>query len=104
KAEVNFLMSMAGDTAPDVFYVNFRQCFSYIDQGFCRPLDDLLNKDPDSKARVLPEIEKVLRSYDGQMYAMPFYQVAQALSFRKDHFREAGIDPNRPPRTWDEFY
>lgn len=104
KAEVNFLMSMAGDTAPDVFYVNFRQCFSYIDQGFCRPLDDLLAKDPDSKARVLPEIEKVLRSYDGKIYAMPFYQVAQALYFRKDHFREAGLDPNRPPQNWEEFY
>lgn len=104
RAEVNFLMSMAGDTAPDVFYVNFRQYFSYIDQGFCRPLDDLLNKDPDSKRRVLPEIEKVLRSYDGQMYAMPFYQVAQALYYRRDFFREAGLDPEKPPKTWAEFY
>ena len=103
KAEVNFLMSMAGDTAPDVFYVNFRQYFSYIDQGFCRRLDDLLDADPDSKKRVLPEIEKVLRSFDGSMYAMPFYQVAQALYFRKDHFVEAGLDPNEPPKTWDEF-
>ena len=103
KAEVNFLMSMAGDTAPDVFYVNFRQCFSYIDQGFCRPLDDLLVADPDSKRRILPEIEKVLRSYDGHMYAMPFYQVAQALYYRKDHFVEAGLNPNDPPQTWDDF-
>src|SRR5438046_1974738 len=35
------LMGMAGDTAPDVFYVNFRQMTNYIEQGFCRPLDDL---------------------------------------------------------------
>ncbi|MBS1713559.1 MAG: extracellular solute-binding protein [Armatimonadetes bacterium] len=103
QAEVNFLMSMAGDTAPDVFYVNFRQYFNYIDQGFCRPLDDLLDADPDSKRRVLPEVEKVLRHYDGRMYAMPFYQVAQALYYRKDHFREAGLDPNEPPQDWEQF-
>ena len=52
------------------------ECFSYIDQGFCKPLDEFLEKDPDSKSRVLPEIEKVLRSYDGKIYAMPFFQVS----------------------------
>src|SRR5688500_14925664 len=35
RAESMFLMGMAGDTAPDVFYVNFRQYYSFIDQGFC---------------------------------------------------------------------
>lgn len=103
KAESNFLMSMAGDTAPDVFYINFRQYFSYVDQGFCRPLDDLLEAHPKAGERMLPEVESVLRSLDGKIYGIPFYQVAQALYYRKDHFREAGLDPARPPRTWDEF-
>ncbi len=103
RAESGFLMSMAGDTAPDVFYVNFRQYFNYIDQGFCRPLDDVIYADPESKARINPFIEKVLRSYDGKLYAMPFYQVAMALYYRKDHFAEAGLNPNHPPATWDEF-
>lgn len=103
RAESGFLMSMAGDTAPDVFYVNFRQYFSYIDQGFCRPLDDLIAKDPASMERVQPEIEKVLRSYDNRIYAVPFFQVAQALYYRKDIYAKAGLDPNKPPRTWEEF-
>lgn len=103
RQESGFLMAMAGDTAPDVFYVNFRQYFAYIDQGFCRPLDDLVDKDPASKKRINPFIEKVLRTYNGQLYAMPFYQVAMALYYRKDHFVQAGLDPNKPPRTWDEF-
>ena len=37
-----FLMAMAGDNPPDIFYVNFRQYYNFIDQGFCRPLDDLV--------------------------------------------------------------
>lgn len=104
KADGNFLMSMAGDTAPDVFYVNFRQYFSYVEQGFCRPLDDLASRHPDATSRIVPEIETVLRSLDGHLYGVPFYQVAQALYYRKDHFVEAGLDPQRPPRTWAEFY
>jgi len=103
RGESGFLMSMAGDTAPDVFYVNFRQYFNYIDQGFCRPIDDLVNADPVSKARIVPEIETVLRSYDNKLYAMPFFQVAMALYYRKDFFIEAGLDPDRPPKTWDEM-
>ncbi|MDI9635017.1 extracellular solute-binding protein [Kamptonema cortianum] len=104
KAESNFLMSMAGDTAPDVFYVNFRQYYNYIDQGFCRPLDDLIARNPSLIERVNPTILEVIQSYDGKVYALPFFQVAQGLYYRKDHFKEAGLDPNRPPKTWDEYY
>ncbi|MBI5707113.1 MAG: extracellular solute-binding protein [Armatimonadetes bacterium] len=104
RLESAFLMAMAGDTAPDVFYVNFRQYYNYNDQGFARPLDDLIAGDPASVGRMNPLIEKVLRSYDGKIYAMPWYQVAQALYYRKDHFAEAGLDPDRPPQTWEEFY
>lgn len=104
KADSMFLMSMAGDTAPDVFYVNFRQYYNYIDQGFCLPLDRFVETDPTSVERVNPVIMDVVRSYDGRIYAIPWFQVAQGLYYRKDHFVEAGLDPNRPPRDWDEFY
>src|SRR5690606_37371623 len=53
--------------------------------------------------RVNPTILKVLKSYDGQIYAVPWFQVAQGLYFRKDHFIEAGLDPSRPPKTWAEL-
>lgn len=104
RAESGFLMSMAGDTAPDVFYVNFRQYYNYIDQGFCRPLDDFIKNDPESLSRVHPIVQNVLRSYDGKVYAVPWFNVAIALYYRRDHFLEAGLDPNRPPTTWEEFY
>ena len=25
------------------------------------------------------------------------------LTWNKDHFKEAGLDPEKPPKTWDEF-
>ncbi len=102
-ADNGFLMAMAGGEGPDVFYVNFRQYHTYLDQGFCRPLEDLIARDPSVMGRVNPAVDRVLRSYDGKRYAAPFFQVAVALYYRKDFFRAAGLDPERPPRTWAEF-
>ncbi|MBI1331353.1 MAG: extracellular solute-binding protein [Armatimonadetes bacterium] len=98
-----FLMSMAGDSSPDIFYVNFRQYYTFLEQGFCRSLDDLIAKDPDVMARCNPTVKKVLTSYDGKVYAVPFFQVATALYYRRDFFRSAGLDPDKPPKTWDEL-
>ena len=102
-ADNGFLMAMAGGEGPDVFYVNFRQYHTYLDQGFCRPLEDLIARDPTVMARVNPTVDKVLRSYDGRRYAVPFFQVAVALYYRRDFFAAAGLDPSRPPKDWEEF-
>ena len=98
-----FLMSMAGDSAPDIFYVNFRQYYTFLEQGFCRPLDDLITQAPEVMERCNPTVKKVLTSYDGKVYAVPFFQVATALYYRRDFFREVGLNPDNPPKNWDEL-
>jgi ABC-type glycerol-3-phosphate transport system substrate-binding protein len=40
---------------------------------------------------------------EGRILGMPFYTGTDALYFRVDHFEEAGLDPNSPPKTWDEL-
>ncbi len=104
QADNMFLMSMAGDKSPDIFYVNFRQYYTFLDQGFCRPLDDLVAQTPNVLDRVNPTILKVVKSYDGHIYAVPFFQVALGLYYRKDHFIEAGLDPAKPPKDWNELF
>lgn len=37
------------------------------------------------------------------VWAMPTKTLVAALLYRKDLFYEAGLDPERPPETWDEF-
>lgn len=101
--ESSFLMAMAGGMAPDVFYVNFRKLHTYIEQGFLQPLDEFIKEDPEVMKRVHPRIREVI-TVDGHVYCVPWFQCAMALYYRKDLFRAAGLDPNRPPRNWDEFY
>ncbi len=40
---------------------------------------------------------------DGQQWTMPFSMSNQILFYNKDLFREVGLDPEKPPTTWDEL-
>ncbi|HVK03765.1 MAG TPA: extracellular solute-binding protein [Armatimonadaceae bacterium] len=102
-AESGILLAFAGGSAPDVVYVNFRQLRNYVGQGFLRPLNDLIAQTPDVMDRVQPRIKQELM-VDGQVYSIPWAQYVQALYYRKDLFRAAGLNPNKPPTNWDEFY
>jgi multiple sugar transport system permease protein len=104
-AESSLLLQFAGGTAPDVVYVNFRQSASYIRQKFLMPLDGYLDADPSVMKRINPNIASVLRDAGhGKIYSIPYAQYVQALYYRKDLFQAAGLDPERPPANWDEFY
>jgi len=109
------LLAIAGNVAPDVLYVNFRQSDTYISQGFLHPLD--LPDDayftalsPDEVARrIHPKIEPVVRrpGPDGQthVWAMPGGPpLARVVLYRRDLFDAAGLPTPTPDWTWDDFY
>jgi multiple sugar transport system permease protein len=99
----DFLLAMAGGSAPDIIYVNFRQLGSYVNQDFLYPLNEYVDKTPGILRNVNPSIRRVL-NIDGKIYCVPWGQFAMALYYRKDLYRDSGLDPDKPPRTWDEFY
>ena len=41
--------------------------------------------------------------YNGNRYGVPWYTDARLLLYNKRMFREAGLDPDNPPETWDEL-
>lgn len=41
--------------------------------------------------------------YQGKTYGVPFQRSTQVMYWNKAAFKEAGIDPNRPPANWDEL-
>jgi multiple sugar transport system permease protein len=123
--EAGPLMAIAGGVAPDILYVNFRKSDSYVQEGFLYPLDEYI--DPEGKYRVdadtpfsETEVPDALRQRvpapvwpviyragpDGRkhVWALPISTYVMALMYRKDLFLDAGLDPERPPATWDEFY
>ncbi|MCL6591504.1 MAG: sugar ABC transporter substrate-binding protein [Firmicutes bacterium] len=57
--------------------------------------------DPELKADLNPAINCV--SYKGKIYGLPRFLSIRNFLYNKRMFKEAGLDPNKPPRTWDEF-
>ena len=41
--------------------------------------------------------------YDGRVYGLPVSTNNLQLFYNKDLFRQAGLDPEQPPTTWDEL-
>jgi len=104
-AESNLLLAFAGGTSPDVVYVNFRSSASYIQQGFLMPLDGYLKQEPVVLARINSTLLPILRDAGhGHIYSIPYLAAVQALYYRKDLFQAAGLNPDKPPANWDEFY
>ena len=103
------LMAIAGGTSPDVIYVNFRQSDTYIQRGFLAPMDEFLSEVPDEELAEMipPTLDPVVRrpGPDGatRTWAMPYQTLATVMLYRRDLFAAAGLDPERPPRDWDEL-
>ncbi len=104
--EVGPLLAMAGGVAPDVLYVNFRISDSYIQQKFLYPLDEYVDKwakEEDISQYIYEPVWPVIKR-EGHVWAIPYQTYVMTLQYRKDLFREAGLDPEHPPRNWDELY
>lgn len=107
-SDTSMLMSVAGGTAPDILPVNFRTSDTYISQGFLAPLDAYIEQmPPDELAERIPKTVMPVVHRDGpggrHYWAMPQRVVATVLIYRRDLFAAAGLDPNRPPETWEEL-
>jgi ABC-type glycerol-3-phosphate transport system substrate-binding protein len=44
-----------------------------------------------------------LGKYKGKIYGISYFPAPEILVYRKDFFKEAGLDPEKPPRNWDEL-
>lgn len=98
-----FYIAVAGGVPPDVMFVDGPQVAEWAQKGILLPLDDLL-----PQAGILPEDfwEPCWKQtvYEGQIYALTYCADPNfAFFWNKDLFRKAGLDPDQPPRTFEEM-
>jgi len=51
----------------------------------------------------LPTVTGYYTDPQGNMLSMPYNSSTPVLYYNKDAFSKAGLDPNAPPKTWEEF-
>jgi multiple sugar transport system permease protein len=96
------LMAIAGGTAPDVMSLWVHKVQNYIEQGFCQPIEDKIATWPDKDK--MPEAYWPVLTSGKHVYGVVYFYYTLQLMYRKDMFQEAGLDPEKPPKTWDELY
>ncbi|MGN6158162.1 MAG: sn-glycerol-3-phosphate ABC transporter substrate-binding protein UgpB [Devosia sp.] len=51
----------------------------------------------------LPAVVGYYTDTDGNMLSFPFNSSTPILYYNKDEFQKAGLDPNTPPKTWEDL-
>ncbi|HEX4145427.1 MAG TPA: extracellular solute-binding protein [Pirellulales bacterium] len=88
---------------PDAAIIEIHHVVEFAVDDRIQPLDELIKNDPTFQPEdLLPGILTNLR-YRDKLYALPMNRSTPILYYNKDRFTAAGLDPNKPPATWQEL-
>jgi ABC-type sugar transport system permease subunit/ABC-type glycerol-3-phosphate transport system substrate-binding protein len=101
------LTSVVGGVPPDVINQDRFTIGDWASRGTFQPLDKFLeaekNKPDGVRAENYYEAAWKEALYKGQVYGVPTGIDDRMLMYNKAIFREVGLDPEKPPRTWKEL-
>ncbi len=101
------LSGVVGNSPPDVFRRESLLFGDIAARGILRPLDDFIEQDKSRPDGIHKEdyLDAVWESgqYQGKMYGLPESSNPVVLAYNRELFRQAGLDPDMPPMTWDEW-
>lgn len=97
-----FVASLAAGHGPDVLYQNRHSLSELASLGAFRAVDDLIERDGIKITDWAP-VQYREMSWMGHQYGLPLETDTRFLLWNKDIFTEVGLDPDRPPRTWQDL-
>lgn len=103
------MLAAIGHDPPDVAGLWNFNVVPFAEGGALEPLDDLMAEAGLTRDYYIENYLK-LCEYEGKIYALPTAPMSMALFYNREHFRrkarelrEAGLDPDRAPRTIEEL-
>jgi ABC-type glycerol-3-phosphate transport system substrate-binding protein len=100
-ARDKLLASVAGGLPPHVALVDQFWPPLMVKSGALVPLKNFV--DPVEYLQDYSQVSKDTVTVNGEAWTVPFSLSNQILLYNKDKFREVGLDPEKPPTTWDEL-
>ncbi len=97
----DFTAALAAGTLPTVFTIPFTDGKGLISQHQIVNIDSRV-KQWDYISKFNPNVLVNGQDTDGSIWAIPTQAYGMSLTYNRTLFTQAGLDPNKPPTTWDE--
>ena len=86
---------------PDIHFSIPDLTVAIKETGAVQPVEDIVEEIDSSHPFLQAAVQPY--QYEGHTWAVPVFGMIQMLWYRKDIFEAAGLDPESPPRNWDEL-
>ncbi|MEW1913583.1 extracellular solute-binding protein [Kitasatospora sp. NPDC085895] len=98
----SFTAQLKGKTQPDVFYTYFTDLDQVLDADQAEDISAYVNERTVPALKDIdPSVMKTLTS-EGRLYGLPTTNYKMGLLYNRKLFKQAGLDPEKPPTTWAE--
>jgi sn-glycerol 3-phosphate transport system substrate-binding protein len=99
---VKALTAMKSGEPPQTAIILSTDMFTLIDEDAIVPFDEVLK--PEDQAWVKSFFPGFMKNSQtgGKTWGIPFQRSTIVLYWNKELFKEAGLDPNKPPASWAE--
>jgi multiple sugar transport system substrate-binding protein len=94
------MVAILGRNAPDIFQVSSGWIPQLQGIGGLEPLNGLFSAD---ELAQFPERMIESTSITGKVYSLPWLPGPIVLTYNRTLMKEAGLDPDKPPKTWLEL-
>lgn len=95
--------AFATNTAPDILEIDNPEVAVFSSRGVLLELSDYAAEAEHFDVEKMLAGMRAAATWDGGLYAIPKAANTIALYYNADMFRDAGLDPDRPPETWSEL-
>lgn len=96
------LTSVASNDGPDIIAMSASRIPQFADEGLFMPVDDFYEDAANETDAITPAAVEA-SIYDGANYGVPVNYAPMMMYYNKALFTAAGLSPEAPPTTWDEF-
>lgn len=96
------LPSLSSGAGPDIAGMDTAQVPQYAVKKALKPLDDYYSQ-PGNETDKLVASAVQAATFDGTKYSVPMNFTTLLLYWNKGMFKQAGLDPEKPPANWDQF-
>ncbi len=103
--ETKYTTAIEAGVGPDVLHLGpIEVSFAlFASRGYFLDLTPFIEAECPELVSVRYPTAMAAVQYNGRYYALPGDFMSMFLMWNKRLFAEAGLDPNKPPETWDEF-